>query len=182
MLSARTADAQDVTDQGDQNPLHPANPCSPFASSQVSDSLASGLDMDKGSVVRFTKRKYRADLGTNMAFLALALITLGIFLIYKGIKNYMKPFYADYLTLSPYGSGFTYNAVPFGLMALLCGIGTLPFVPYPASSILIIGGALLGLVGLWISYSYFDPPWIRQLKEEHGTLYNLLRTEAARAG
>jgi len=116
-----------------------------------------------------------------MLILSISLIILGIIGIICGIRTYKKPFYVGYLAFSPYNSGCAYIAVPSGLTMILWGTGMLPFVSYWGAVILFISSIPVGLAGLWISFTYFDPPWVRRLKVQ-GELYNALRTEALRVG
>ena len=106
---------------------------------------------------------------------------LGVFFIVSGVRRYRRPFSSWYLIHTPGGVNVAYAGVPLGLGSMMWGFlgfwqeGWSAWIFY----FFFFGGVITVIVGMYISVNYFEPSWLKWLKQELGDLYPVFVSELA---
>ncbi|GAB4415445.1 MAG: hypothetical protein Fur0044_10540 [Anaerolineae bacterium] len=111
------------------------------------------------------------------------LVIPGVFILLRGIWLLKGGGKGAYLVTHIY-AGRVYAYIPFGIMALVWAMGTVPQSPDIQSVFIFVGLGFGVLGGFFYIFqpSFLKPAWLRWLEQEHGDIMPILQQEAQAMG
>lgn len=114
----------------------------------------------------------------KMILFSILFIYLGIILIIWGFRTLRGG--VNVLLIDTHEWGYYF--IPLGLMMFFLGLAILPFVPEEWRLPCVLIGMALMLIGISIPHKFLYPPWMKWLKQTHGSIIPLLQEEIRKIG